>query len=37
MDKTSYAIGFVYSAKAVVLRGNIINFKTINGSREWVL
>jgi hypothetical protein len=37
MDETSYAIGFVYGAKVVVLRGSIINFKTINGSREWVL
>jgi len=37
MDKTGYAIGFAYSAKVVILRGNIINFKTINGSREWVL
>jgi len=36
MDKTSYTIGFAYSAKVVILRGNIINFKTINGSREWV-
>jgi len=36
MDKTGYAIGFAYSAKVVILRGNIINFKTINGSREWV-
>ena len=34
MDKTSYAIGFIYSAKVVVLRGNIINFKIINGFRE---
>jgi len=36
MDKTGYAIGFAYGAKVVILRGNIINFKTINGSREWV-
>ena len=34
MDKTGYAIGFVYSAKVVVLRGDIINFKIIDGSRE---
>ena len=32
MNKTSYAIGFVYSAKVVVLRGNVINFKIINSS-----
>ena len=37
MDETGYAIGFAYSAKVVILRGNIINFKTIDGSREWVL
>ena len=36
MDETSYAMGFAYSAKVVVLRGNVINFKTIDGSREWV-
>ena len=36
MDKTSYAIGFTYSAKVVVLRGSIINFKIIDGFREWV-
>ena len=37
MDETGYAMGFVYSAKVVVLRGNVINFKIINGSQEWVL
>ena len=31
MDKTGYAIGFIYSAKVVILKGNIINFKTIDG------
>jgi hypothetical protein len=36
MDETGYAMGFAHSAKVVVLRGNIINFKTIDGSREWV-
>jgi len=36
MDKTGYAIGFTYSAKVVILRGNISNFKTINGLKEWV-
>ena len=34
MDETGYTMGFTYSAKVVVLRGSIINFKTINGSRE---
>ena len=36
MDKTGYAIGFAYGAKVVILRGNIINFKIIDGSREQV-
>jgi len=34
MDKTGFAMGFAFGAKVVVLRGNIINFKTINGNRE---
>ena len=29
-----YAIGFIYSAKVVILRGNISNFKIINGLKE---
>ena len=37
MDETKYAMGFTYSAKVVILQENITNFKTINGSREWVL
>jgi len=37
MDKTGYAMGFAYNAKIVILKGNIINFKTIDGFREWVL
>ena len=36
MDKTGYTIGFTYSAKVVILYGNISNFKTINGLKEWV-
>ena len=36
MDKTDYAIGFAYTAKAVIQCGNISNFKTINGLKEWV-
>jgi hypothetical protein len=36
MDETGFAMGFALSAKVVVLRGNIINFKTIDGNREWV-
>ena len=34
MDKTGYAIGFIYSTKVVILRGDIINFKTINGLKK---
>jgi len=34
MDETSYAMGFAYSAKVVILQGNITNFKTVDGSRE---
>ena len=37
MDKTSYTMGFDYSAKVVVLQGSLVNFKTINRLREWVL
>ena len=37
MDETGYAMGFAYSTKVVVLRGNITNFKTVDGCREWVL
>lgn len=36
MDETGYAMGFAYSAKVVVLRGSLVNFKTIDGLREWV-
>jgi len=36
IDETGYTIGFTYSAKVVILRGNISNFKTINGLKEWV-
>jgi len=34
MDKTGFAIGLAFSAKVVILRGRIINFKTVNGNRE---
>ena len=34
INKTGYAIGFTYSAKVVILRGNMSNFKTINGLKE---
>jgi len=37
MNETNYIMGFAYSAKVVILRGNIINFKTIDSFREWVL
>ena len=34
MDKTNYIIGFAYNTKVVILKGNIINFKTINSLKE---
>ena len=34
INKIGYAIGFTYSAKVVILRGNMSNFKTINGLKE---
>ena len=37
MNEIGYAIGFTYSAKVVILKGDIINFKIINDFREWVL
>jgi len=36
MDKTGFVIGLAFSAKVVILRGRIINFKTVDGNREWV-
>ena len=36
MDKTGFAIGLAFSAKVVIIRGRIINFKTVDGNREWV-
>jgi len=36
MDKTGFVIDLAFSAKVVILRGRIINFKTVNGNREWV-
>jgi len=29
-------MGLAFAVKVVILRGRIINFKTINGNREWV-
>ena len=34
MDKTGYIIGLTFTIKVVILKGRIINFKTINGNRE---
>ena len=34
MDKTGYTIGLAFTAKVVILRDRIINFKTINSNRE---
>jgi len=31
-----YAIGLAFAVKVVILRGRIINFKTIDSNREWV-
>ena len=36
MDETGYAMGLAFSVKVVILRGRIINFKMIDGNREWV-
>jgi len=36
MDETGFAMGLAFSAKVVILRGRIINFKTVDGNREWV-
>ena len=36
MDEMGYAMGLAFAAKVVILRGRIINFKTIDGNREWV-
>ena len=36
MDETGTLIGYAYSAKVIILRGRATNFKTVNGSREWV-
>ena len=36
MDETGYAIRLAFTIKVVILRGRIINFKMINGNREWV-
>jgi len=35
MDETGFAMDLAFSAKVVILRG-IINFKTVDGNREWV-
>jgi hypothetical protein len=29
-------MGLAFSAKVVILRGRIINFKIVDGNREWV-
>jgi len=36
MDKIGFIIGLAYNAKVIILRKRIINFKTVNGNREWV-
>ena len=34
MDETGFIIGLAFNANVVILRGRIINFKTVNGNRE---
>ena len=34
MDETGFIMGLAFSAKVVILRGRIINFKTVNGNKE---
>jgi hypothetical protein len=29
-------MGLAFSTKIVILRGRILNFKTVNSNREWV-
>jgi len=29
-------MGLAFAAKVVILRGRVINFKIIDGNREWV-
>ena len=36
MDEMGFAIGLAFSTKVVILQGRIINFKTVDGNREWV-
>ena len=36
MDETGFIIGLAFATKVVVLRGRVINFKTIDGNKEWV-
>ena len=36
MDETGFTMGLAFAAKVVILKGRVINFKTINGNREWV-
>ena len=31
-----FVMGLAFTAKVVILKGRVINFKTINGNREWV-
>ena len=36
MDKTGTLMGYAYNTKVIILWGRTTNFKTINGSKEWV-
>jgi len=32
-----FAMGLAFNTKVVILKGRIINFKTVDGNREWVI
>jgi len=36
MDKTGFIIGLAFTAKVVILKKRVINFKTIDGNKKWV-
>jgi len=34
MDKIGFVMGLAFSAKVVILKGRIINFKTVNNNKK---
>ena len=36
MDKTGFIIGLAFTTKVIVLKGRVINFKTIDKNKKWV-